>query len=875
MANEWEDEYKLSVLEPARRAGNLLPQDPFVRYALTGGHRVPERFRARLDEVVSYWKKLATTTKVYKPLADALLAAHKDLARDEALTLEEFEQRRQRARDHAEARIDAWVKQVASGIPYLTQPALQHMVERSGGLVTEPQVRAKLALSGVTLIDPEWDLPVKPPVPTAANIPQQLNILGARLSPQVVFSPEKLAAGFRIKDGFRLTGGSGDRLTHDGLEAAKTAQAQRPYDLRKTAAESVLTTMLAAARAGTLDQLVRWEVAEIIRRALRSGLPPSVAAEIGMELGLDRTEALELAVTLGHGGGPPPHSMDARAAVDAALSAGSLREAEQLLASLPADAGSRDVRERVRKAVADVASLVASADDAERAGCPEQAARFLADAARRAVDDHDLAARLDRIPPPPPAGVRAGIDAGRITVRWTPSGAATGQITYRVVRRVGTAAVTPGDGEQIAETAANHATDAAPPVAEAVVYTVFAVRGATASSGAATAPLTLLPEISGYELSADGRSVTGTWQLSSAAVEVVVTRTRTDTDGDGNATRIPTVHGPATGFADTTAEIGAGYSYAVQPIYLSRTGERRPGPAVAESTIMERPPLAVTDLAAKLLSEEDTSKLRLTFTVPPGGRVEIRRASAPPPWAVDSSVPASAVNGYGEVVGVTTRPAEDGRAELLVPAGQGRTVLTAFSRGRSQTVVGGSVTLELTAVVTGLRARRRWDSILVDWLWPDGVHEARVRWSTAAGGDQIEITRRAFQDGGGLRLDTGPAAVMISVETVVRERHTTLVSAPVVTEVVARPPRVEWRLHRSWCSRRMYLRLRADQSCQVPELKLSVRGGIRVPGRWVTAGEVANVRVGASVPAGSVDAIDCTLADTTTATVVLAKWSGR
>src|SRR6185369_16028151 len=98
-----------------------------------------------------------------------------------------------------------------------------------------------------------------------------------------------------------------------------------------------------------------------------NGLPPMLAADGLIELGLDRGEALELAVTLaagpGRGAGPED---DANALIAAELSAGRLRAAQAELAA--AAAVDKDVRERVERLVATVDDTVAKADAAERAG---------------------------------------------------------------------------------------------------------------------------------------------------------------------------------------------------------------------------------------------------------------------------------------------------------------------------------------------------------------------------------------------------------------------------------------------------------------------------------------------------------------------------
>jgi len=863
MPTPW-DAYKAEVLDPARKAGDVPPEDLFVRYSITGAHRDPARFAERIGEVTGFWKTQRTVSKVYKPVVGAMLIAHDVLVREKALSWAEFERRREASRAGAIERLDARIAVIARGIPSLPKAGLAHLAAQSGGLLTEEDVRGRLAKGGVTVIDPEWDIPATLPEPSAATIGSKLRLLGLRISPQVVFGPAAVAGGFRAKDGFRLTGDSA-RLDGEALEKAKKEQAKRKLDDGKTAADSVLTALIRAHHAGTLDQLVRWELAELVRAELRHGLPLTVAAEAAVAAGLDRDEALEMAASLlPEAGGPMPEPDDS-ATVAAALAGGGLREAERLLAALPAESVTAELRDLVRATAAAVADLMARADRAE----PEVAAGLLADAVRRCTDDPDLTARLDRIPPPPPGRVRVDAGGGRVSVQWEPSPAVTGQIRYRVVRAIRTGS--PGSGETIEETTANHVTDAAPPAAEPLRYTVFALRGAAISSGAPAAePVLLLPPVTGFDLGADGSAITGLWRLDPAAVAVEVTVARVD--GQEHDRPVPVASGRVTGFTDTEAELGVGYAYSVRPVYIGRDGVRRTGPGTTETVVAERPPVAVEDLTA----EPDGSSLRLRWTAPAGGRVEIRRSGVPPPWPVGELVPVAAVDAWGEAVSGGAAPGPDGRADALAPAGQGKVVLLAVTRGRATAVIGNTVELELAAPVTDLLVTRRGRTAQVEWLWPDGIEEARLTWSTAGREDRLEVTRRGYAEDGAPRLTCGPAAVRVAVQSVVRERNTELRATPAVAELPALRPRVEWRPRRAIGRRRLWLR--ADQPCRLPELLLVPGPGgggdpVRLASRPLAAGQIIQVDMGALMTAAAFAGMRCVIADPDDTTVRLAPWT--
>ncbi|MDT4994508.1 MAG: hypothetical protein QOH97_4400, partial [Actinoplanes sp.] len=516
-----------------------------------------------------------------------------------------------------------------------------------------------------------------------------------------------------------------------------------------------------------------------------------------------------------------------------------------------------------------VTALMAQADRAES----EVGAGLLADAVRRCTDDPDLTARLDRIPPPPPGRVRVDAGGGRVSVQWDPSPAVTGQIRYRVVRAIGTGS--PGSGETVEETTANHVTDAAPPAAEPLRYTVFALRGAAISIAApAAGPILLLPPITGFELGADGATITGSWRLDPAAVAVEVTVARVD--GRERDRPVPVAAGRVTGFTYTEAELGVNYAYSVRPLYIGRDGVRRTGPGTTETVVAERPPVAVEDLTAEPGAGPDGSSLRLRWTAPAGGRVEIRRSGVVPPWPVGEVVPVSGVDAWGEALsgGAVSDPGS--RADALAPAGQGKVVLVAVTRGRATAVIGNTVELELAAPVTDLLITRRGHTAQVEWLWPAGIHEARVTWTIADREERLEVTRRGYAEDGAPRLTCGPAAVRVAVQSVVRERNTELRATPAVAELPALCPRVEWRPRQTIGRRRLWLR--ADQACRLPELLLVPGPGgdgdpVRLAARQLAAGQIIHVDIGALMTAAAFAGMRCVIAAPDDTTVRLVPWT--
>ena len=83
------EKYRLAVVEPARRAGNVPPADLYVRYGIYAPMSNQEAFAERIAQVVAYWQTLRST-RIYARLAEALLASHAELERTGGLTLRRF-----------------------------------------------------------------------------------------------------------------------------------------------------------------------------------------------------------------------------------------------------------------------------------------------------------------------------------------------------------------------------------------------------------------------------------------------------------------------------------------------------------------------------------------------------------------------------------------------------------------------------------------------------------------------------------------------------------------------------------------------------------------------------------------------------------------
>ena len=842
MGNEL-DGYRDSVLDAARRAGNVPPADLLVRYDVDPRRiRTEEEFTQRVKTVVKYWRSLKLQRK-YLALATALLTANTGLERDKKLTLAAFLDQREQSRGQAAQRLDQLVETLASA-PCVSSAGVRRLVDTLDGAFGEVEIRAALEARSVLVVEP-WNVPVRPPAKAARSLRAPLTALGMRLSPEVLFGSAAVRAGFSLRERFRLA--DGRTLTTAALRQAQEDQTVTKQDERKTAVDTVLTILVdAAGRDDTLHRLLLWEVCEHLRPDVAAGLPTRLVAHAATTLGLDADEAAELAATLA-GEGDSGGGAVAAQQITEALQAGRLHEARDLLGDLPSgEAG--DQRVRVDAAWKEVDELVRAADGVQAEGRTEEAAGLLADAAARALDDVDIPARLARIPPPPPTGTAAAVDGERVVVRWTPGPARTGGVRFRVVRTTGTPATSSTGGAAIAGTTANEAVDPKPPVAESVFYTVFADRGGdTWSTGSASAAVEVLPEVADLALDVTAESVHGTWRAHPEAMGAVVTRT-TPADPTARHT-VSTAEPDSSSFVDDSVLTDHAYDYAVTAVYRSRNGRRRTSEPVVLRATPAAPPGVVEDLAVELAHDGAAALLRLTWRQPRGGTVEIRRSQTAPQQPVGTTLGRGEAAALGLHVGGTVETDDAGRATVYLPARQGHTVLTAVTVAGDRALIGGSVELDLVDPVTGLTATRVGDTVRLAWVWPPGADLARVEWGPDTPGrafapaGELLVPRRVYVDMRGAECDVGPGPVVVTVHTVSGSGPGATHSPAASVRVAGRPARVVYRPRTSGLLglRRAHLTLVGERTCRLPPLVVVYRDdGIPPlsPDRGLTVAEV-------------------------------------
>jgi hypothetical protein len=782
--------YCRAVLDPARKRGNVPPPDLLVRYAVSAEMERDEAvFEARVAQVVKYWRSIRQQ-KLYRKLAEALLAAHTELKAADKISFAHFMQRRRAERDQAQARLESTVKEIAATMPAVPRSTLAFLYDDCGGVLSEEAIQKEFATHQVAVVDQEWVLPRRPPV-QYSDLVTHLTAVGLRLAAEAVFTTEDVRGGFRLRHGFELR--SGDRLTGDLLEQKNKSLDQRPRDERNTALRSVLAVLqTAAGRPGELDALLLWQLIDEVRPRLVAGLPIRSVANFAAELGLDPAEAAELMLAL------TQHRSEAT--------------------------GSR------------VAALVREADQAVQAKAIEEAAGLLTAALAMTSDDDVLRTRLRSLPPPSPVRILATPRDRGVRLEWVPGPAKTAGIRYRVVREIDGPAATSAAGLLVAETSDHYATDTEPVFGERVYYTVFATRGADVwSEGTSAGEVLLLPDVSECALEAGESSVLGSWRIAPGTADVVVTRAAGSSElSESDMREIPA---SLAGFHDPEARPGTRYYYRIRAVYVSGAGERRITEGVGRWATPEEPLGVVRDLRAEVLSGPELDVL-LSWETIQTGTVGIYRSDRPPPWTQGTCIPLEELAGYGRPVPGQPVLGGPGESRLRVRPPNGRSYFCAITAGASRAMIGPAVPVSLMRAVTGLRAARHCDRLRLDWQWAEDCYVCQVLWRAegepAGATPPVECGLRRFEDDGGFEIGIGPQPGIASVRSVHRDAEGEIISPPAEIPVPARDVTVRYAFRRRtrWTPwRRSRLVLSADRAVRIPPLVVVHSAGRAMPMR--------------------------------------------
>ena len=200
--------------------------------------------------------------------------------------------------DRAEAqrsqRLDRAAAAVSEDASCVSQWQVDRLCAEVGPDVTDAEARKALERWGVRIAELPG-LPARRPGAIAPNLDYANAVarLGHKLSIELVF-------GSGIKDSLSLLGGirldDGRRLD---LEAIEEAWQRTPPDAHREDWNSVLSILTEAARdPGTLDDIVFWEVVEVLRPLARLGYSQRAITEQAVSLSLKRDQAEVLAAAV-------------------------------------------------------------------------------------------------------------------------------------------------------------------------------------------------------------------------------------------------------------------------------------------------------------------------------------------------------------------------------------------------------------------------------------------------------------------------------------------------------------------------------------------------------------------------------------------------
>jgi hypothetical protein len=793
----WDPEqYRLEVLEPARRAGNVPPANLYVRYGLPDDIRDPGAFAARVGEVLACWQGLRSK-RTYARLAEILLAKHAELERAGRLSPAKFVELHAHARREQIERLAALADAEAGAATHVGPVTVARLRGALGGSVTEAEIRAALRQAGVRVVDKFAELPATAH-PKVADLTQNVQLLGLRLSPQVVFG-DAIFAGFHVLNGFRLA--DGRPLGEAAIAAALCQVDLLPHsDPAKTPKENILAILRQAARdPAELTVLLLGEITERLRHLADSGFMQRAVTAQARDLGLDEDEAGLIAAALL----TTDTVGSVRQQVEEELAAGLLRSAQRLVASLPAD---DQLRQIVAEADAKVAAL------ARRAGQErgEQAARLLYEAVLIAGDDADLTARLAALPPPPPRRVRAQVSGDQVLVSWEASPALAGTPRYRVIRGEGHPPASVAEGAAVVmATEQQHTADAQAPLGIGLYYSVFAARGGnTWSEPAVAKPLIFTPEVTELSVDTDESSIALSWRAHPAADAVVAVRLEHPQDQDGTV-----VAASLSGLTDTGLRTGTEYFYRITASYRTPAGQRRSSAGIVVPATPAPPPEPVANLEVETL--ENSTTMVAAWPRPRHGQVRLVLSDKPPVTPPGTRLTPGEVAGLRRVPGIPRRGA-DSRDFIEFSPPSGRHYLIALTEGGRDVVLGDSAQIAVVEPVGDLAAFRMHDVVRLSWAWPDGATDALVCWP---GGEQ-RCSRRVYDDEGGLSLTIGPSQTQIEVRAVYSHPAGES-SAPVVRATVpARRPALNYRILRAGRlhPRQRIIEIMTEQPAMLPAL---------------------------------------------------------
>jgi hypothetical protein len=448
-------------------------------------------------------------------------------------------------------------------------------------------------------------------------------------------------------------------------------------------------------------------------------------------------------------------------------------------------------------------------------------AELYAEALRLCDDLEPARTELARIPPDPPADVRATVSdpAAGVLVSWRAS--ADPDVSYLVVRRTGlvppqTPENLPGQSCLGTVTATTWRDLGAAQLAGLpLTYAVFAGRSGTYSSACAAAPVTVMAETEVQARSEDAQVVL-TWQSPPQAARIEVTR-----PGAGGSAAQSWTNEQVTGrLVDADVQTGVRYTYTVRTAYRGLDGELAWSEGTSVDVIPTRRPAPPGPLLVTGSRPEHgfyEHKVVIRSPAPERGVVRIVRQPGTGTLREGDQGPENEIRLDGKVLDNSRIDYWLGNESPLcsyVPV----LVLDGMA------YVGAARRYALAAEVSGLQAEFAGAVARVGWTWPEGCQEALVSYDSAPGLEdptsadrQLRVSRLNGDPAGGcdIALEPDSTNLDVVVATVIQKDGLDFITSGTRTHITRPGTRVRYRVRATGRNRR--------------ELMLSATGQVELP----------------------------------------------
>jgi hypothetical protein len=571
------------------------------------------------------------------------------------------------------------------------------------------------------------------------------------------------------------------------LSPADADLERRRLALRTTASGETLT-----AEQKIIERLRRWiragELTDVLRAELRADLArraqlgfaatrafaaePSVAGQLAtLGLPADADELAYAAVVAARSDGDRPASASWQTAFEEALARrdprGALAALETQAQLLPAQEQQRD---RLRAQLREIDDRLATARALESRD-PE-AALAVYEQVAKVSDEPEVEQAFRRCRPAAPSTVQATAANDRVVVRWSPSDARIGTITYRILRAAGRRPTWADGTEVAAGVAETEVIDVGPPGGQPLHYAVFTLRdnNPSASPAVTGGALVMAPDVTALEVRGGEGVLEGSWRLAEGASAARVTRTRPGGRPE------PVAAGP-TGFRDEAVDADVRYLYEVRAEYRLADGSAIHSRGVTATGRTHARPAPVRDLVVTL----EDSTVSATWTPPARGTVELRLCDRAPGQDDGAVVSLLSLRSLGARL-VGDGPLTPGELRAAVPAAGRTQWLVPLTVVEDTAVVGTARRLDARlSPVRNLAARRLGGNLVrLTWHWPGLAAEVLVGWKAGAppsGPNDPDASFRRFtralyeQDGADIALPAGDHTFLVCATAYVAGRQ--------------------------------------------------------------------------------------------------------